>query len=77
MWWIAWCVGTNPAASTMAFSPAKGARVSSRGASDGTSTTPAGETHTYYHTDHTVLHWLANRFTFSTYILIFLIKFKI
>ncbi len=47
-WWTAWCVGTNPAASTMAFSPAKGARVSLRGASDGTSTTPAGETHTYY-----------------------------
>ncbi len=44
-WWTAWCAGTNPAASTMAFSPVKGARVSLRGASDGASTTPAGETH--------------------------------
>lgn len=42
-WWTVWCAGTSPAGNTMGSSRARAARASSRGASDGTSATHAGE----------------------------------
>ena len=42
-WWTVWCAGTSPAGNTMVSSRARAARASSRGASDGTSATHAGE----------------------------------
>lgn len=45
-WWTVWSVVTNLVENTMACLPARAAKVSSRGASDETSITPADQTET-------------------------------
>lgn len=42
-WWTVWCVATSPVVNTMVSSHARAARASSRGVSDVTSATHAGE----------------------------------
>lgn len=42
-WWTVWCVATSPVGNTMASSHARAAKASSRGVSDVTSATHAGE----------------------------------